>query len=64
MNTLSGLVFSLFAYLGLSGRLKWKKPMLKETFMEVSEIHWENMFYPYICTDSSISVYVYPWWWR
>ena len=61
MKTLSGLVFSLFAYLGLSRRLKWKKPMLKETFMEVSEIHWDNMFYPCICTDSSSSVNVYPW---
>ena len=61
MKTLSSLVFSLFAYLGLSRRLKWKKPMLKETFMEVSEIHWDNMFYPCICTDSSSSVNVYPW---
>ena len=61
MKTLSSLVFSMFAFLGLSGRLKWKKPMLKETFMEVSEIHWETMFYPYICTDSSSSVNVYPW---
>ena len=61
MKTLSDLVSSLFAYLGLSGHLKWKKPMLKETFMEVSEIHWENMFYPYIFTDSSSSVNVSPW---
>ena len=27
--------------------------MLKEKFKEMSDIHWENMFYPYICTDSS-----------
>ena len=61
MKTLSSLVFSLFAYLGLSGWLKWKQPLLKETFMEVNDIHWENMFYPYICTYSSSSVNVYPW---
>ena len=61
MKALSSLVFSLFAYLGLSGWLKWKEAVLKETFMEVSEIHWENMFFPYICTDSSSSVNVSPW---
>ena len=26
---------------------------MQESFMEMSEIRWENMFYPYICTDSS-----------
>ena len=61
MKSLSSLVLSLFAYLGLSGWLKWKKAVLKEAFMEVSEIHWENMFFPYIFTDSSSSVNVSPW---
>ena len=46
MKTLSSLVFSLFAFLGLLGQLNWKEQMLKETFMDLSEIHWENMFYP------------------
>ena len=26
--------------------------MVKEPFMEMSESQWENVFYPYICTDS------------
>ena len=30
-----------------------KQYFLQENFMEMSEIYWENMFYPYICTDSS-----------
>ena len=44
MKTLSGLAISIFAYLGLFGQLNWKKQMLKKTFMEMSESHWENMF--------------------
>ena len=35
--------------------------MLKENFIEMSEIHWENMFYPYIGTDSASLVNVSPW---
>ena len=30
-----------------------KHHLVEEDFMEFSEIHLENMFYPYICTDSS-----------
>ena len=44
MKTLSSLTFSMFAYSGLFGLLNWKTQMLKKTFMEMSEIHWENMF--------------------
>ena len=33
---------------------------MEENFMELSEIHWENMFYPYICTHSSSLVNVSP----
>ena len=29
--------------------------------MEMSEIHWENMFDPYIYTDSSSLVNVFQW---
>ena len=29
--------------------------------MEMSDIHWENMFYPYIYTDSSSLVNVSTW---
>ena len=35
--------------------------MVKENFMEMSEIHWDSMFYPYICTDSISLVNVSPW---
>ena len=38
-----------------------KQHFLQENFMEMSEIHWENMFYPYIYTDSSSLVNVSPW---
>ena len=34
---------------------------MEENFMELSEIHCENMLYPYICTDSSSLVNVSPW---
>ena len=30
-----------------------RTPVVKDTFMEVSESHLENMFYSYICTESS-----------
>ena len=30
-------------------------------FMEMSDIHWETMFYLYIYTDSSSLVNVSPW---
>ena len=38
-----------------------KQHFLQENFMEMSTIHWENMFYPYIYTDSSSLVNVSPW---
>ena len=38
-----------------------KQHLLQENFMEMSEIHWENMFYPYIYTDSSSLFNVSPW---
>ena len=38
-----------------------KQHFLQENFMEMSEIHWENMFYPYIYTDSCSLVNVSPW---
>ena len=35
-----------------------KNTLLEEYFEDMSEIHWENMFYPYVCTDSSSLVIV------
>ena len=35
-----------------------KNPLVQEHFIEVSEVHRENMFYPYNCTDSSSIVNV------
>ena len=35
--------------------------LLQENVMGMSEIHWENMFYPYIYTDSSGLVNVSQW---
>ena len=35
--------------------------MVKENVMEMIEIHWENMFYPYIITDSSSLVNISSW---
>ena len=64
MKPLSSPAFSMLAYLGLCGRLNWKTHMLTENFMELSEFHWENMFYPYIWTDSSSLVNVSPWEYR
>ena len=61
MTTLSSLAFSMFAYSGLFGLLTWQAQLLKKTFMEMSEFHWENMFYPYMCTDSSSLVNVSSW---
>ena len=61
MKTLSSPTFSMFAYSGLFRLLNWQKQMLKKTFMEMSEIHRESMFYPYICTDSSSLVNDSPW---
>ena len=29
-----------------------KIPLLKDTFMEMIEIHCDNILYPYVCTDS------------
>ena len=40
---------------------KMTTPLLQETFIEMSEVHWENLFYPYICTDSISLVNVSPW---
>ena len=38
-----------------------KKHLVPENVMELSEVHWKNMFYPYIYTDSSSLVNVSPW---
>ena len=38
-----------------------KHHYVQEKFIEVSEIHWEHMFYPYIYTDTSSLVNVSPW---
>ena len=35
--------------------------LVHEHFMELSGIHWETMFYPYIYTDSSSLVNVSTW---
>ena len=53
MKTLSSL--SLFnVYIPSPIRqVTMKQHRLQENFMEMSDIHWENIFYPYICTDSS-----------
>ena len=61
IKPLSSGAFSMFAFLGLFGQLNWKQQMLKETFMEMSEFHWENMFSPFKCTNSSSLVNVSPW---
>ena len=61
MKTLSSLFVSVFAYLVPLGQLQWNNHFLQEKFIELSEIHWANMFYPYIYTDSSSLVNVSPW---
>ena len=60
MKTLLILVFSVFASLGSLGRLHWTilhttvLPENVEEYLEkMTEHHWENMYYPYFCTDSS-----------
>ena len=35
--------------------------LVHEHFMELSGIHWDNMFYPHIYTDSSSLVNVSSW---
>ena len=35
-----------------------KKHLVPENLMELSEVHWKNMFYSYIYTDSSSLVNV------
>ena len=40
------LILVLFSILRPITPVNLKQPMLKETFMEISESHWENMFYP------------------
>ena len=50
MKTLSFIVFSVFAYLDPLGRLQWPRlhtTLLEESFEEMSENYWENMFYDY-----------------
>ena len=37
-----------------------KIPLLKDTFMEMIEIQWDNILYPYVCTDSRSLVNVSP----
>ena len=56
MKTQSIQVFSVFVYLGPLGWLQWTrlhKTLLQKYFEEMSEFYWENMVYPYFCTDSS-----------
>ena len=38
-----------------------KIPLLQTIIIEMSEIHWKHMLYPYICNDSSSLVNVFPW---
>ena len=61
MIPLSSVVISALAYLGPLGWLQWKKHLVPENLMELSDVHWKNMFYPYIYTDSSSLVNVSPW---
>ena len=64
MKPLSILVFSVFAYLGLLGRLQWATlhtVFLEGNFEKMCGIHWENMCSLYFCTDSSSLVNVSPW---
>ena len=61
MIPLSSLVISVFAYLGPLGWLQREKHLGNINFMEMSDIHWETMFYPYIYSDSSSLVNVSPW---
>ena len=41
-----------------------KIPLLKDTFMEMIEIHCDNILYPYVFTDSKSLVNVSPWEYR
>ena len=61
MKTLSNLVFSVFHILRQIRPATINQPLLKEHFMEMSEINWENILYPYVCTDSRSLVNVSPW---
>jgi len=62
MKTVSILIFQ-FCILRLLGRLQWTRlhtTLAEENIEDMSENHWENMFYPYFCTDSSSLVNVSP----
>ena len=61
MKTLSSLSFFNVYIPSPIRQVTMKQHFLQENFMEMSEIYWENMFYPYICTDSSSLVNVSPW---
>ena len=58
MIPLSTLDISLFGYLGPLGYLQLKNTWCNINFMEMSGIHWETMFDPYIYTDSGSLVTV------
>ena len=60
MKTLSSLLFSV-CILRPIRPVPMSTHLLQENVMGMSEIHWENMFYPYIYTDSSGLVNVSPW---
>ena len=60
MKTLSSFFFSV-CILRLIRPCTIKHHLMQENFIEFSEIHWENMFYPYICSYCSSLVYVSPW---
>ena len=60
MKTLLSLVLSVHAYWRPLDRLQWRRlqttvlpESLEEKLEELSEHHWENMYYKYLRTDSS-----------
>ena len=60
MKPLSSLVFFSVFILRPIRPVTMTKHLVQEKFMEMSEIHCENIYYPYICTDSSRLVSVSP----
>ena len=53
MKTLSSLSFFNVYIPSPIRPVTMKQHFLQENFMEMSEIHWENMFYPCMYTESS-----------